>query len=140
MAAQLQSSLFDLTLYLADKPKKKRIRYKVPTYVKKYSFYHINPYTEEIEYNGDEKHIFRIKNLHLIYSLLYGYCDINIFEQFESKEYKGLMIWGEDRQAEILNTDKLPIKIRLQVHVQLLRLLRKGFSIEDALERISYGK
>ena len=87
MAAQVQSSLFDISLYLhGKKPKKKRVRYKTPTYTKSYTFWHINPYTEEIEYDGDEKHIFRIRNLHNIYSLLYGYCDINIFEQFEKKD------------------------------------------------------
>lgn len=138
MAAQVQNSLFDISLYLVGKPKKKRVRYKKPTYVKSYTFTHTNPYTGELEYDGDEKHIFRIRNLHNIHSLLYGYCDINIFEQFEKKEYKGLTIWGEDRQAEITGTNKLPIQVRLLLHLRLLRYLRKGFSIEESLERLKY--
>ena len=136
MAAQLQSTLFDLSLYLVGKPKKKRVRYKKPSYVKSYSFTHINPFTEELEYNGDERHIFRIRNIQHIYSLLYGYCDINIFEQFEQREYKGLTIWGEDKQAEITNTGFLPLKDRLLLHLRLLRYLRKGFSIEESLRKL----
>ena len=136
MAAQLQSSLFDLSLYLVKKPKKKRVRYKKPSYVKSYTFTHINPITGELEYNGDEKHIFRIRNLHNLYSLIYGYCDINIFEQFERRELNGLTIWGEDKQAEITDTINLPLQKRILMHIQLLRYLRKGFSIEESLERV----
>jgi len=135
MAAQVQNSLFDVSLYLVDKPKKKRVRYKKPTYKKSYSFTHINPFTGELEYNGDEKHIFRIRNLQHIYNALFCYYD-NIFEQFEYKEYKGLTIWGEEKQAEISNTSHLPIKRRLLLHLWLLRYLREGLSIEESLERI----
>lgn len=136
MAAQIQSSLFDINLYLTEKPKKKRVRYKTPTYTKSYTFWHINPYTNEKEYNGDEKHIFRIRDLHSIYSFIYGYCDINLFEQFEKKEIDGLIIWGEDKQAEIANSSHLPIRDRTLLHLRLLRFLRKGFSIEESLRRI----
>lgn len=130
MAAQVQTSLFEITPYITGK---KRVRYKVPTYTKSYTFWHINPETNEIQYDGDEQHIFRIKTLHKLYSLIYGYCNINIFEQFEKKDLNGLTIWGEERQAEIKNTSYLPLKDRVTLHIKLLRLLRKGFSIEEAL-------
>lgn len=130
MAAQVQTSLFEITPYITGK---KRVRYKVPTYTKSYTFWHINPDTNEIQYDGDEQHIFRIKTLHKLYSLIYGYCNINIFEQFEKKDLNGLTIWGEERQAEIKNTSYLPLKDRVTFHIKLLRLLRKGFSIEEAL-------
>lgn len=123
MAAQVQTSLFEVSPYITGK---KRVRYKVPTYTKSYSFCHINPDTNEIQYNGDERHIFRIRTLHKLYSLIYGYCDIDIFESFEKKELYGLTIWGEDKQAEIKGSEMLPIKDRVLLHIKLLRDLRKG--------------
>lgn len=137
MAAQIiettQSSLFDIKPYITGK---KRVRYKVPTYTKSYTFYHINPDTNEIQYDGDERHIFRIKTLHKLYSLIFGYCNVNIFEQFERSDINGLTIWGEDRQAEIENSCYLPLKDRVTIHLRLLRYLRKGFSVEESVERV----
>ena len=130
MAAQVQTSLFEVSPYITGK---KRVRYKVPTYTKSYTFWHINPETNEIQFDGDERHIFRIKTLHKLYSMLYGYSGVNVFEQFERKDLNGLTIWGEERQAEIQNTSYLPLKDRVKIHIKLLRLLRKGFSIEEAL-------
>jgi hypothetical protein len=130
MAAQVQTSLFEVSPYITGK---KRVRYKVPTYTKSYTFWHINPETNEIQFDGDERHIFRIKTLHKLYSMLYGYSGVNVFEQFERKDLNGLTIWGEERQAEIQNTSYLPLRDRVTLHIKLLRLLRKGFSIEEAL-------
>jgi len=130
MAAQVQTSLFEVSPYITGK---KRVRYKVPTYTKSYTFWHINPETEEIQFDGDERHIFRVKTLHHLYSIIFGYSGVNVFEQFERKDLNGLTIWGEEKQAEIQNTSNLPIKDRVKLHLRLLRLLRKGFSIEEAL-------
>lgn len=134
MAAQVQTSLFEVSPYITGK---KRVRYKTPTYTKSYTFWHINPETNEIQYDGDERHIFRIKTLHKLYSMLYGYSGINIFEQFEKKDINGLTVWGEEKQAEIQNTSYLSLRDRVRLHIKLLRLLRKGFSIEEALNGIS---
>lgn len=136
MAAQLQQTLFNVSEFVPGKIKTKRVHFKIPTYIKKYSFYSINPFTEELQYLGDEKHIFRHKVLQKIYSAIYGYCDINIFEQFERKEVDGLTIWGEDRQAEITNTWQLPLGDRVRIHLRLLRLLRKGFTVNEALKKL----
>lgn len=133
MAAQVQTSLFEVSPYITGK---KRVRYKVPTYTKSYTFWHINPETNEIQFDGDERHIFRIKTLHKLYSMLYGYSGVNVFEQFERKDLNGLTIWGEERQAEIQNTSYLPLKDRVTLHIKLLRLLREGFSIKEALWNI----
>jgi hypothetical protein len=133
MAAQVQTSLFEVSPYITGK---KRVRYKIPTYTKSYTFWHINPETSEIQFDGDERHIFRIKTLHKLYSLIYGYSGVNIFEQFEKKEINGLTIWGEEKQAEIAGCEILSIKDRVKIHLKLLRLLRKGFSIEEALNEL----
>ncbi|MBR6099401.1 hypothetical protein IKP85_06610 [bacterium] len=122
------------------KIKKKRVHFKVPTYIKKYSFYSENPYTNELQYLGDEKHIFRHAVLQRLHSILYGYCNVDIFEQFEKKNYNGLIIWGEDKQAEIADTWQLPLGDRVKIHLKLLRLLRNGFSVSESLERLKGEK
>ncbi len=133
MAAQEQINLFEVTPYITGK---KRVRYKTPTYTKSYTFWHINPETNEVQYDGDENHIFRYRVLHKLYALIYGYSGVNIFEQFERREINGLIIWGEDKQAEITGTSNLELKDRVTLHIKLLRLLRKGFSIEEAIKRL----
>lgn len=147
MAANTQLSFFNAVEYNLACPitgvkpkkiKKKRVHFKVPTYIKKYSFYSKNPYTNELQYLGDEKHIFRYAVLQRLYLILYGYCNVDIFEQFEKKNYNGLIIWGEDKQAEIADTWQLPLGDRVKIHLKLLRLLRNGFSVSESLERIYY--
>lgn len=115
---------------------KKRIRYKTPTYTKSYSFCHINPFTDELQYNGDERHIFRIKNLQHIYSKLYGFTGINPLERAEKIEMHGLTVWLEDMQAELEGTEMLSIKDRLKIHIKLLRLLKQGYNVKDAVEKM----
>ena len=89
-----------------------------------------------LEYDGDELHMFRIKTLHKLYSIIFGYSGVNVFEQFERKDLNGLTVWGEERQAEIQNTSYLPLRARVTLHIRLLRYLRKGFSVVESLERI----
>ena len=55
----------------------------------------------------------------------------------ERYEQDGLAIYPEEQQAEILNTWQLPIKKRVIIHLRLLRLLRKGLSIKEALCQLS---
>ena len=136
-----QTSLFDIKEYFnaGEKPKMKRVHYKKPTYTKAYEFWHINPDTNEREYNGDEKHIFRVRTLNRLYSIIYGYCIDDVLEQFEVKEKDGMTLYGEDLQAEITGTSNLTIKQKVLLHIKLLRLLRKGFSVLDSLKAIRNG-
>ena len=90
--------------------------------------------------DSDENHIYRIKTLHKIYEQIYNQLNINVFEQFERKDLNGLIVWGEEKQAEIQNTCYLPLKDKVTLHIELLRNLRKGFSIEESLERIEQCK
>lgn len=133
-----QNSLFNILEYCKDgkKPLKKRVRYKKPTYVKSYKFRVFNEDTQQFQYYGDEKHILRVNTLHKLYSMIYGYCEIDLFEVFEKKEIDGLTVWGEDKQAEIANTWDLPLKDRVLLHLRLLRYLREGFSISASLQRV----
>lgn len=115
------------------KKTKKRVRYKTPTYTKSYTFCHVNPFTEELQYDGDERHIFRIKALHRIYSLIYGYCGINPFERNKKIELNGLTVWFEDMQAEITGSEMWSIKKRVKAHIKLLKLLRLGYTLQNAV-------
>lgn len=134
-----QQSLLNLNLYTingAPKPQKKRIRYKQPAYKKKYRLSWFNEETQEWFYDSDEKHIFRIKDLQKIYSLIYGYCGIDLFEHSEIIERNGLICWLEDRQAEIKDTLFLPLKDRVLIHLKLLRFLRQGKKLEEAIKLV----
>lgn len=136
MFAQIQQSFFDVNLFAipnANKQPKKRIRYKTPTYTKKYRLSWQDEDTGEWFYDSDEKHIFRIRDLQKLHSLIYGYCGINLFEQAEKVEKYGITCWVEDKQAEIKNTWQLPLKDRVLIHLKLLRLLRQRIELKKAV-------
>lgn len=122
------------------KREKKRIRYKTPTYTKSYTFCHVNPFTNELQYDGDERHIFRVRTLHKIYSLIYGFSGVNPFERVDKIEMDGLTVHLEDMQAEIEGTEMLSIKKRLQVHIKLLRLLKQGYDVKEAVKKVKGEK
>lgn len=129
----IQQCFLDITSYTIDnaKPVKKRVRYKTPSYIKKYQLRRFNEETQEFFYDSDEKHIYRYKVLQNIHSLIYGYCGINPFEQFEIKEINGLICHKEDMQAEIKDTWRLSIGERLKLHIRLLRHLKQGNTIGE---------
>lgn len=112
----------------------------------------------EKQHLGDSKHIFRVKTLSKIQKELYNYCgiiafgseesrtikldNITIFEEHYTEEdyyYKGKKYKGKkfvERFAEIDNTWRLPIKQRVIIHIRLLRLLKQGFTVQEALCRL----
>ena len=57
----------------------------------------------------------------------------NAIENRDRYEQDGLAVYPKEEEAEILNTWKLPLRDRVIIHIKLLRLLRKGFSIKEAL-------
>jgi hypothetical protein len=97
--------------------------------------------------DSDENHIFRYPTLAKIYKLIYNQIGANPFNTFyeqdglivsrdvytkEDYEYQGKTYKGQkfvNVSASIKGTDNLPIKIRVIIHIRLLRLLRKGFSV-----------
>lgn len=131
-----QQSFFNPDLYIIKgklKSPKKRIHYKTPTYTKKYRLSWQDSETKEWFYDSDEKHIFRIKDLQKIHSIIYGYCRVDLFERAESVEKYGIICWVEDKQAEIKDTWRLSIKDRLLIHLKLLRFLRQGIELKEAV-------
>ena len=105
--------------------------------------------------DSDENHIFRYPTLAKIYRLIYNQIGANPFidnyEQDglrvirdiyteEDYEYQGKTYKGQkfvNVSASIKGTDNLPIKQRVIIHIRLLRLLRKGLSIKEALWQLS---
>lgn len=105
--------------------------------------------------DSDENHIFRYPTLAKIYNLIYNLIGANPFidnyEQDglrvirdiyteEDYEYQGKTYKGQkfvNVSASIKGTDNLPIKQRVIIHIRLLRLLRKGLSIKEALWQLS---
>lgn len=91
-----------------------------------------------LRYLGDEKHIYRMNSLQEIYSRIYNYCEKEALQKFGVSKQHGLICFIEDQQAELEGTWKLPIKQRLKVHIQILRNLQKGLSLEESIKEIDY--
>jgi len=124
---------------------KKRIRYKTPTYTKKYEVF--------VDNNGikqDLQHIYRYRALYLIYGKVAEYSTINPFlwDRTKTDEHKtiGLLrifknIYELDKKqcleftAEIIGTGRLPFKERLLIHIRLLRLLKQGVELQKACKK-----
>ena len=86
--------------------------------------------------DSDENHIYRFGTLERLYEQIYYEIGANPFIRFERTNIDDLTIWGEEKQAEIKDTCYLPLKERVKLHIKLLRLLRKGFSVEESIERL----
>lgn len=124
---------------------KKRIRYKIPTYTKKYEVY--------VDDNGikqDLQHIYRYRSLYLIYGKIAEYSGVSPFEWDRTKtdEHKtiGLIrifknIYELNNKqclefsAEIIGTGKLPFKEKLLIHIRLLKLLKQGVDLQEACKK-----
>lgn len=75
-----------------------------------------------------------------IYEQIYNALNKYAFDCVERIERDGLYIYPNDQQAEIAGTWNLPLKDRVLLHLRLLRCLRKGFSVQESLERMNYEK
>jgi len=152
--------------------KKKRIRFKVPTYKKFYSIWQYDrlkfrellnihlkspatsPFKNQWEIldecfvrdnkglklrDCDEAHIFRAGVLQRVYEKIFDYTGVMFIENpeyYESMKVikeNGLNIYPAEGQAEIDGTWQESIENRLRIHIKLLRLLREGFSIGEAV-------
>ena len=86
--------------------------------------------------DSDEKHIYRYQTLGRITEQIYNYVKI-YYMQNGIQQIDGLSVFPEDAQAELTSTLwGTPIKKRIKLHIRLLRLLRKGFNIKEALYEI----
>lgn len=110
----------------------------------------------------DEKNIISIRALHYepifnvlqkkrqvgyhekLYEYLMGIGVVPVLMTEEEKnssfEYKGLMIYCYDKQAEILGSWDLPIRERVLLHKKLLKMLYNGIDLEEALRELRNDK
>lgn len=86
--------------------------------------------------DSDEKHIFRYRTLHKIYEKIYNEVKLQFLKNGKIYSVDGFTNSVEEHQAWIDKTDNLSIKDRIVIHIRLLRLLRKGLSIKEALYEI----
>jgi hypothetical protein len=86
---------------------------------------------------GDERHIFRMSVLQKILAKLYQEVLFKIEWTAQEVYYTyGLAIYREDEQAEIDGTQMLSIKERVKLHLQLLKMIKKGNDIENSVNEI----
>ena len=83
--------------------------------------------------DSDEKHIYRYKQLYLLYNLLF--CFLHFYNVKDAEKYCN--IYTEEQEAEIKNTWRLSIKERVLLHLYLLKYLRQGMSIDKALRSVN---
>lgn len=71
----------------------------------------------------DEKHIFRTSILQKLHELIYAELGLNPFTE-STYEVSGLIVYPEEKQAELKDTWNMSIKDRVKAHIKLLRKLR----------------
>lgn len=85
---------------------------------------------------NDEKHIFRIAVLHRIYSAIYSHFLFKFAFHKNITNIDGLLFYQDDLQAEIDGTQMKSIEDRIYAHLALLRLLKQGKSIKEAIREV----
>ena len=110
------------------KLKQLAIKYRKSSIVKRvspYKVYKLCLIKEQgiIKSMGDEKHIFRYKTLQTLYTKIYNYMPTSI-DRENSYLIGDIICYPDTKQAEIAGTWHLPIKIRVQKHIALLKKLR----------------
>lgn len=89
---------------------------------------------------SDEKHIFRISVLHKIYNAIYSHFLFKFTLLEDVTNIDGLLFYQEELQAEIDGMQMKSIETRIYAHLELLRLLKKGFEIKEAIKEVlKYG-
>lgn len=94
----------------------------------------------KLQHIGDEKHIYRIRSLQNILKEIADYLFIayelennpDVLKYLFKRTHIILYSQDTEQQAELFEAYRLPLKVRLKIHITLLRYLQKGLEIEDA--------
>lgn len=145
------------SLYIYSRPKYSKIYKRLQTLALKYDkniFYRVNPYNVlklcyiykegALQGLGDERHIFRCRTLDNILSeiakvliLEYNLCtDPKTLLYLYRRTGIVLYIDSEGMQAEFMPVTREGIGLRLKANIELLRQLREGVEVEDAVEKV----
>lgn len=148
-------SFLDTSLYIiqGSNSPKKRIRYKIPSYIKKYK----NDVVEGQILNDDVSLWGEMKKVYIelanYFPLPFGSTK-TVFDfgyvRVWKQEYTNKSYMYKDKrfkevpdlfiEAEIKGTENLPIDKRLKIHKQFLNYLKNGYTIEKALENVKGEK
>ncbi len=118
------------------KIKKKRVRFKTPTFIKSYEIY-----KDDNGIAQDQQHIYRYKTMYKVYGAIINYINLNPFEWVKESEHKTIGLLRVYRTletgfcAEIIGTGKLPLKERLLIHLRLLKLLKQNIELQKACKK-----
>lgn len=95
-------------------------------------------------HTGDEKHIYRYKALSSIQIALGQYLTKYLGLAPNSFHYlykrTGLRIYideDDETQAELLKASQCPLRLRIEIHIKLLKWLRAGLELEDVTTLIN---
>lgn len=90
--------------------------------------------------DSDEKHIYRYRTLFDIQRAIYDKIQWEFINSGSIFIVDDVNLHYEDKMAEIKGTEwGMSIKDRVILHIKLLRLLRKGFSILECIKLIKKG-
>jgi hypothetical protein len=85
---------------------------------------------------SDENHIFRIAVLHKIYNNIYSQFLFKYALYEDVTNIDGLLFYQEELQCEIDGFQMKSLKVRVLAHLELLRLLKKGYDIKESVKRV----
>ena len=118
-------------------------------------FYRVNPYNVlrlcyvykegHLQTLGDERHIFRYRALMNVLSAVAQefiraydlYLCPDVLNYIYKRTGIALYVEGEDTEAEYMPVYKGNIGLRLRANIELLRQLRKGVEVEDAIKEVN---
>lgn len=98
-------------------------------------FYVLDDFGEKIIL-GDQKHIFRSHLLWRILSEIYAQFAMKYALYEDVTNIDGLLFYQEELQCEIDGFQMKSLKVRVLAHLELLRLLKKGYDIKESVKRV----
>lgn len=146
------------SVYAYNKAKYGKIYKRLQQLALKYDasiFYKVNPYRVlklcyvykkgRLQSLGDERHIFRYKALRRVLSAVaeeiisaYDLCLCpEVIQYLYKRTGIALYVSGEDTEAEYRPLYKRDLNLRLRTNIELLRQLRKGLEVEEAVRAVS---
>lgn len=98
-------------------------------------FYVLDDFGEKIIL-GDQKHIFHSHLLWRILSEIYAQFAMKYALYEDVTNIDGLLFYQEELQCEIDGFQMKSLKVRILAHLELLRLLKKGYDIKESVKRV----
>lgn len=98
-------------------------------------FYVLDDFGEKLQFS-DQKHIFRSHLLWRLMSAVYAQFAMKYALYEDVTNIDGLLFYQEELQCEIDGFQMKSLKVRVLAHLELLRLLKKGYDIKESVDRV----